>query len=155
MKQTLLAALALCLVVGAAGPAVAKDTPPKAFVKVSDALKNPGMAWIDGLGTLYVNPATLAQGGPFLGYDKKGRLVNVTYMFPLKAINGRHDFNNLGSAVKGLKIDHTDVVLSKAHPGVMEEHLHVINWLIPHAQEIKELGKYPLGFAMEHDHKGH
>src|SRR4051812_25898274 len=54
---------------------------PAGFVKVSDALKNSAMAFIPGLGTLYVDPKTL-PAGPFLGYDKQGKLVNVTYMLP-------------------------------------------------------------------------
>jgi hypothetical protein len=162
MKKTILAAVAAAMLVGFAGQAQAMsgmdamNHPPKGFVKVSDALKNPGMAWIPGLGTLYIDPSTLAQGGPFLGYDKKGHLVNVTYMFPLKALNEHHDFTNLGTSVMGLKIDHTDVTVSKAHPGVMEEHIHVINWLISHDKAMKELGEYPLGFGMTHGgHEGH
>jgi hypothetical protein len=158
MKTILAAALAVGLLATAA-PAMAdiQTKPPKGFVKVSDALKNPGMAWIPGVGTLYIDPATLAQGGPFLGYDKKGRLVNVTYMVPLKLLNAQHDFTNLGTAIAGLKVDHTDITYSQPHPGVMEAHVHVINWLIPHAKELKELGVYPLGGkpAKVEGHSGH
>ncbi|HEY9722040.1 MAG TPA: hypothetical protein V6D47_08490, partial [Oscillatoriaceae cyanobacterium] len=82
---------------------------PKGFVKVSDALKNPAMAFIPGLGVLYVNPSTLAQGGPFLDYDKAGHLLGATYMIPLSALSAKKDFDNLGSAIAGMKVDHTDI----------------------------------------------
>lgn len=132
----------------ASGAAVAKPAAksakpahlPAGFVKVADALKNPAMAFIPGLGTLYVDPKTL-PAGPFLGYDKKGKLVDVCYMVPLKSINEHHDWNNLGLAAKGLKVDHTDIYTSGAHPGVAEEHLHIVNWLIPVSEE-KALGEY-------------
>jgi hypothetical protein len=151
MKKTFLTALATVALIGFAGQAQAAsgadamNHPPKGFVKVSDALKNPGMAWIPGVGTLYIDPSTLAQGGPFLGYDKKGHLVNVIYMIPLKALNEHKSFTDLGGAVAGLKVDHSEISMSKAHPGVAEEHVHVINWLVSPAEQ-KTLGVYPLGF---------
>jgi hypothetical protein len=161
MKTPLFAALTAVALM--AGPAFAADGhaalnhAPKGFVKVSDALKNPNMAWIPGLGTLYIDPATLSQGGPFLGYDKQGHLTNVTYMISLADLNAHKNFNNLGTSMSGLKIDHTDIVLSHPHPGVMVDHVHVINWLVPHAQEAKTLGAYPLGFeaAGHSGHEGH
>ena len=36
----------------------------------------------------------------------------------------------------------------------MVEHVHVINWVIPHAQEAKTLGAYPLGYEAA-GHEGH
>jgi hypothetical protein len=130
----------------AAGAALAAptaaDKPPAKFVKVADALKNPGMAFIPGLGELWVDPATL-PAGPFLGYDKQGRLVNVTYMLPMKDFDKNKAWNGLGAAVAGKAVDHTDVHVSGAHPGVMERHVHVINWLVPHAEEVSRMGTYP------------
>lgn len=116
--------------------------PPAKFVKVSDALKNKGMEVLPGLGTLYVDPTTL-PAGPFLGYDKNGKLTNVTYMLPTAQLEKNMVWNNLGMSAKGLKIDHTDVHVSGAHPGVAERHVHVINWLIPHDVEVKQMGVYP------------
>ena len=116
--------------------------PPGGFVKVSDALKNPAMAFIPGLGTLYVDPKTL-PAGPFLGYDKAGRLVNVTYMLPSADLEKNKSWPNLGAAVKGLAVDHTEVHLSGAHPGVAERHVHVINWLISDAEKARRMGSYP------------
>lgn len=116
--------------------------PPAGFVKVSDALKNPGMAFVPGLGTLYVDPKTL-PAGPFLGYDKDGRLVNVTYMLPWADLEKNKAWPDLGGAAKGLKVDHTEVHVSGAHPGVMARHVHVINWLISDADKAKRMGSYP------------
>lgn len=138
------------LVVGAAiafsAPAFAaasiESKPPAGFVKVSDALQNKAMAFIPGLGTLYVDPKTL-PAGPFLGYDKSGRLVNVTYMLPTADIDKNKSWPVLGEAAKGLKIDHTEVHVSDAHPGVAERHVHVINWLISDAEKKKLIGNYP------------
>lgn len=116
--------------------------PPANFVKVSDALKNPGMAFIPGLGTLYVDPKTL-PAGPFLGYDKSGKLVNVTYMLPSADLEKNKSWPNLGVSVRGLAVDHTEVHVSGAHPGVAERHIHVINWLISDAEKKKRMGDYP------------
>lgn len=126
----------------AANQVVLRGKPPAGFVKVSDALKNPGMAFVPGLGTLFVDPKTL-PAGPFLGYDKKGELVNVTYMIPSAELAKNQSWPTLGTAVSGLKVDHTEVHVSGAHPGVMEQHLHVINWLISDAEKTKRLGQYP------------
>lgn len=116
--------------------------PPAGFVKVSDALKNPGMAFVSGLGTLYVDPKTL-PAGPFLGYDKNGELVNVTYMLPAADLEKNAAWPNLGTSLSGLKVDHTEVHVSGAHPGVMERHIHVINWLISDSEKKKRMGEYP------------
>lgn len=116
--------------------------PPAGFVKVSEALKNPAMAFVPGLGTLYVDPKTL-PAGPFLGYDKAGHLVNVTYMLPTSDLEKNKAWPALGTSVKGLKVDHTEVHLSGAHPGVTVRHLHVINWLISPAEKAKRMGEYP------------
>lgn len=137
------AAIALAL---PQAPAIAvpslKGKPPAGFVKVSDALKNPGMAFVAGLGTLYVDPKTL-PAGPFLGYDKEGKLVNVTYMLPYADLEKNASWPVLGTSVSGLKVDHTEVHVSGAHPGVMERHIHVINWLIPESEKKQRLGDYP------------
>lgn len=159
MKKTMFCALTAATLIGFAGQAQAAsgtdamNHPPKGFVKVADALKNQGLAWIPGIGTLYIDPSTLAQGGPFLGYDKKGHLVNVVYMIPLSALTEHKSFTNLGGSVSGLKVDHSEVVMSQAHPGVPTEHVHFINWVVSPAEQAK-LGKYPLGFEMG-GHEGH
>lgn len=143
MTNKLVAAAVVAVAMLAAPSALADSKPaglPSGFVKVSDALKNPAMAYIPGLGSLYVNPSTL-PAGPFFGYNKAGKLVNVTYMVPLKDVNAHKEWMNAGTAAKGKAVDHTDIYVSDAHPGVPEPHLHIVNWLIS-PSEAKAMGEY-------------
>ncbi len=101
-----------------------KKAPPGGeFKKVSTLVALP--EFIPGLGTLYVNPATL-PAGPFLAYDKKGRLVSTIYMIPIKDINGHKDFKDLMSVPE--KVNRVDMMYNAGHPGVPEPHYHVILW---------------------------
>jgi hypothetical protein len=52
-------------------------------------------------------------------------------MLPLKA------FTPLGEAVKGLKVDHTDVEFCPGNTAVPEPHYHVTLRLIGHADQEK------------------
>ena len=85
--------------------------------------------YLPGLGVLYVDPSTLPVG-PFLGYEKKGQLVNITYMVPLKDLHDHRNFQTLGAKLGSLKIEHTDFIYNPGHPGVEEPHYHIIEWLI-------------------------
>lgn len=124
-------ALALCLPLAlAACAAPATDTtmpPPANFKKVSSLVKLPD--FLPGLGTLYVDPATMPVG-PFLGYNHTGRLVNITYMVPLKDIDAHKSFESLGTVAAGMKLNHTDIQYNPGHPGVEEPHYHIVQWLI-------------------------
>lgn len=135
MKQSLFPlAVAAAL---AASPVPAADihtAPPASFKKVSSLVHLPD--YLPGLGTLYLDPAT-APVGPYLGYDKSGKLANVTYMIPLKQIEERKAFEDLGQAAAGVKIDHTDVTFNPGHPGMMEAHYHITLWLIPRSAQEK------------------
>jgi len=111
-----------------------QTAPPASFKKVSSLVQLPD--YVPGLGTLYVDPAT-APIGPYLGYDKSGKLASITYMIPLKSLSERKAFDDLGQAVAGLKVDHTDVMFNPGHPGMMEPHYHVTQWLIPRTAEEK------------------
>lgn len=114
----------------AAQPALAADvttTPPAVFKKVSSLVKLPD--YLPGLGTLYVDPATLPIG-PFLGYNHQGHLVNIIYMVPIRDLDGHKNFTDLGLAAEGMKINHTDIVFNPGHPGVEEPHYHIVQWLI-------------------------
>jgi hypothetical protein len=126
-----LAAVALSLPLMMVAPAVSAagitTSPPAKFKKVSTLVKLPD--FLPGLGTLYVDPATLPVG-PFLGYDHKGKLVNITYMVPLKDIDGHKNFETLGTVAAGVKLDHTDIQYNPGHPGVEEPHYHIVQWLI-------------------------
>lgn len=139
-KIAMVAGLAAALMAGAGWAAgKAKDihsSPPTNFKKVSSLVKLPD--YLPGMGTLYVDPATL-PAGPFLGYNKSGKLVNVIYMIPMKQLNDHKELEPLGEAVKGLKIDHTDLYFNPGHPGVEEPHYHITQWLINHEEHEKSM----------------
>ncbi|WP_217354619.1 hypothetical protein [Ruegeria atlantica] len=91
------------------------------YVKVSDVLPLP--EFIPGLGTLFVDPATL-PAGPFLAYDRDGRLSATVYMTPLDDLQNGVSFDglNLGSHT----VSSTDVYFNAGHPGVEKPHAHVV-----------------------------
>ena len=123
-------ALAVPLALAAPPTSFAADittSAPANFKKVSSLVKLPD--FVPGLGTLYVDPATLPIG-PFLGYGHKGKLINITYMVPLKDLDAHKSFDTLGTVAKGVKLDHTDIQYNPGHPGVEEPHYHVVQWLI-------------------------
>lgn len=97
--------------------------PGGTFQKVSELVELPD--FLPGVGTLYVDPATL-PAGPFLAYDRDGQLVSTIYMIPLAALEEHQAFQNLGAA--DARVDHVDVVYNAGHPGVAEPHYHVVVW---------------------------
>ncbi|HEX6979273.1 MAG TPA: hypothetical protein VF342_08230 [Alphaproteobacteria bacterium] len=107
-----------------------KAPPGGEYKKVSTLVPLP--EFIPGLGTLYVQPSTL-PAGPFLAYDRDGRLVSTIYMVPIKDMEARKAFNDL--AVGSNRVDHVDFYYNAGHPGVAEPHYHVVLWHIPAAQE--------------------
>ena len=120
-------ALALLLPGMMAAPAVAAagitTSPPANFKKVSSLVKLPD--FLPGLGTLYVDPATLPIG-PFLGYNHQGKLVNITYMVPLKDLDARKNFETLGGVAAGIKINNTEIQHTQKHPGAREPYRHSV-----------------------------
>lgn len=92
-----------------------KEAPPSNFKKVSTLVKLPD--WLPGMGTLYVDPATVPVG-PYMGYNRNGQLVNVIYMIPIKDFEQHKNLNDLGQKVAsmGLKVDHTSVEYNPGHP---------------------------------------
>jgi fermentation-respiration switch protein FrsA (DUF1100 family) len=131
MKRLPLAVLTSALGVGMlfASPdaAAAQRTAPPggAYKQVSTLVPLPD--FVPGLGTLYVDPATL-PAGPFLAYDHQGKLVSSIYMIPLKDMNARKAFSDLKVAQE--RADHVDIVFNAGHPGVAEPHYHVIVWYV-------------------------
>ncbi len=101
------------------------EPPGGAYKKVSTLVPLPD--FVPGLGTLYVDPATL-PAGPFLAYDHKGNLVSSIYMIPLKDMNAQKAFSGLKVAQE--RVDHVDIVFNAGHPGVAEPHYHVIVWYV-------------------------
>lgn len=114
----------------AAAQNVAKAPPGGDYKKVSQLVKLPD--FLPGIGTLYVNPATLPEG-PFLAYDHAGKLVSTIYMIPLKDLDAQKSITGL--AAPGGKVDHVSVVFNAGHPGVPEPHYHLVLWHVSKAQE--------------------
>lgn len=128
--------LALAIVAFSAQAASITSSPPADFKKVSSLVKLPD--FLPGLGTLYVDPKTLPIG-PYLGYNHKGKLVNIIYMIPLKDLDAHKNFETLGGVAAGVKINHTDVQYNPGHPGVEEPHYHIVEWLISPAAVKSEM----------------
>jgi hypothetical protein len=105
---------------------VASTAPGGDYQKVSDLVALP--EFIPGLGTLYVQPATL-PAGPFLAYDRDGRLVSTIYMIPLTDIEGQKQFDDL--AVGAENVVDVDMYYNAGHPGVEQPHYHVVLWHVP------------------------
>jgi hypothetical protein len=127
MKRLVSVALALVVVaaVGCSSAMAQRNSAPANYKKVSTLASLPD--FIPGLGTLWVDPATL-PAGPFLAYDKQGTLVSSVYMIPVKDITAHKAFNNL--AVAKEKVDHVDMYYNAGHPGVAEPHYHVVIWYV-------------------------
>ena len=115
----------ILLVPLAAGPALAQDAmtaPPAApFAQVSTLVPLP--EFIPGLGTLYVDPATL-PAGPFLGYDHDGKLSATIYMVPIEDLTAGTAFDGL--AVGSQTVTGVDIYYNAGHPGVEKPHAHVV-----------------------------
>jgi hypothetical protein len=120
-------ALGLLMMAGSAGPVAAQVVAPPggAFQKVSALVPLPD--FIPGMGTLYVDPKTLPVG-PFLAYDREGKLVSSIYMVPVKDFEAKKAFSNLGVAKE--KVDHVDLYYNAGHPGVAEPHYHIVVWYV-------------------------
>jgi hypothetical protein len=134
---TLGAVLGLCLLTTAPQTAAAQSKAPPggSYKKVSTLVALPD--FLPGLGTLYVDPATI-PAGPFLAYDHQGKLVSSIYMIPLKDMNAQKAFSDLKAAHEA--VDHVDIVFNAGHPGVAEPHYHMIVWHVS-AQRAAELAK--------------
>ena len=128
IKRSLqVAVVALALAAAGVTPAIAQPKAPPGgeFQKVSALVALPD--FLPGMGTLYVNPKTLPVG-PFLAYDRDGMLVSSIYMVPVKDLEAKKAFNNLGVAKE--KVDHVDLYYNAGHPGVAEPHYHVVVWYV-------------------------
>ena len=135
-KNLLVTALVALIAADVVSAADIHSSAPPNFKKVSSLVKLPD--YLPGMGTLHVDPSTL-PAGPFLGYSKAGKLVNVIYMVPMKQFEEHKTLGPLGTAVKGLKIDHTDMSFNPGHPGVEEPHYHITQWLISHEEHEKTM----------------
>lgn len=121
---------------GDADQSAALTAPPGGdYQKVSDLVPLP--EFIPGMGTLYVQPSTLPVG-PFLGYDRDGKLIHVTYMVPLSDLTSLKDFAGLDTIDGAVRVDHVDVTYNPGHPGVAVPHYHITLWTIS-ADEVSRL----------------
>ena len=94
-----------------------------AYQAVSDLVPLPNH--IPGIGTLYVDPATL-PAGPFAAYDKSGALVSTIYMIPLEDMQAETKF--AGLEVAGSSTTAVDMYYNAGHPGVDKPHYHIVLW---------------------------
>jgi hypothetical protein len=131
MRNATFAAVLLAAAVTAscaqAGDA-AMAPPGEPYKKVSDLVPLP--EFIPGLGSLYVDPATL-PAGPFLAYDKAGKYVSTVYMVPMDDLTAQRKFDGL--AVGG-PVDHVDLYYNAGHPGVEAPHYHIVLWAVSAAE---------------------
>lgn len=94
-----------------------------AYQAVSDLVPLPNH--IPGIGTLFVDPATLPVG-PFAAYNKSGSLVSTVYMVPLADMQAQTKF--AGLAVAGAATKSVDMYYNAGHPGVDQPHYHIVLW---------------------------
>lgn len=95
--------------------------PPAPYAKVSELVALPD--FLPGLGTLFVDPATL-PAGPFLGYDRDGKLAATIFMTPIEDLQGGTSYNDL--AVGSNEVTSVDIYFNAGHPGVDKPHAHVV-----------------------------
>jgi hypothetical protein len=133
MVRNILVGAALCALAVApvlAADDVGNEPPPAPYQKVSELVKLP--EFLPGIGTLYVNPKTLPDG-PFLAYDRQGKLVSTIYMIPLKELDAHKNIAELSAP--GGRVDHVSIEYNAGHPGVPEPHYHIVLWHVPKAEE--------------------
>lgn len=135
LKLAMLTAATAALSMSLASPTWAQSAdlttspPGNGYEQVSKLVKLPD--FIPGMGQLFVKPATLPVG-PFLAYDKQGKIVSSIYMVPLKDLTDHKTFDNLASGPD--KVDHVTIMYNAGHPGVEEPHYHVVLWYITAAE---------------------
>lgn len=128
----LVVAAAIAMAAPALAQQVTKAPPAEPYKKVSDLVRIPD--FIPGTGQLYVDPSTL-PAGPFLAYDRDGRLVSTVYMLPIEDLNPNKKFDDLKSP--GGAVDHVDIEFNPGHPGVEKPHVHVVLWHVARTEEAK------------------
>lgn len=102
-----------------------QEPPGGRYRKVSALVALPD--FVPGMGTLYVDPATL-PAGPFLAYDHQGHLASSIYMIPVRDLIAQKGFSGL--TIAHAPADHVDIVFNAGHPGVAAPHYHIVVWYI-------------------------
>lgn len=108
---------------GASGMVSIKEPPGGNYVKASTIAALP--SFFPGLGTLYVQPATLPVG-PFQAYDHEGNLVSTIYMVPIAQIEDHKRWDAVRSSP--LPVTFVDIYYNAGHPGVPVPHYHIVLW---------------------------
>ncbi|WP_440998091.1 hypothetical protein [Arhodomonas sp. SL1] len=101
--------------------ALHQSPPGEPYVPVSEALPLP--EFIPGLGVLFVDPGTL-PAGPFLAYDREGKLSATVYMTPFAALEDGVTYEELGVGLH--EVVGVDIHYNAGHAGVAEPHAHVV-----------------------------
>ena len=101
------------------------------YKKVSELVPLPD--FLPGLGTLYVQPSTL-PAGPFLAYDKTGKLVSTVYMVPLADIQAQKKLDEL--PVGDHNVQAVSMYYNAGHPGVPQPHYHIVLWHVPEEEAV-------------------
>ncbi|BCR04875.1 hypothetical protein DESUT3_19440 [Desulfuromonas versatilis] len=123
MRQLLTIVVALLALVAVACAGSMNAPPDAPYKKVSDLVPLP--EFLPGMGSLYVQPATLPVG-PFLAYDREGMLVSTIYMVPMEEMQQHKNFTGL--AVGSDQVKKVDLTYNAGHPGVEAPHYHVTIW---------------------------
>lgn len=123
MLAAILASASISATVAMAENAAPTEPPSGEYKKVSKLVPLP--EFIPGLGSLYVDPASLPVG-PFAAYDRSKKLVSTIYMVPIEDITNQTKFSNL--AVSGVVAHSVDMYYNAGHPGVEKPHYHVTIW---------------------------
>jgi len=123
MKKSFIIIAALLALIAPACAGTMKTPLDASYKKVSDLVALP--EFLPGMGTLYVRPETLPVG-PFLAYDRDGKLVATIYMVPLEEMQ-QHK-NHKGLEVGSEEIEQVDMAFNAGHPGVQTPHYHITIW---------------------------
>jgi len=123
MKTTFTLLILLLTLTAAAWSASTQAPPAAPYQKVSELVALPD--FLPGMGTLYVQPTTLPVG-PFLAYDRDGKLVASIYMVPLEELQKQQAFKGL--AVGNGTVKQVDLSYNAGHPGVPTPHYHITVW---------------------------
>ncbi|MGH7047392.1 MAG: DUF5602 domain-containing protein [Stellaceae bacterium] len=123
MFRNALVALGILALTAAPGFArgLEQAPPPAPYKKVSTLVPRP--SFLPGIGILYVDPKTLPEG-PWLAYDREGKLVSTIYMILLKDFDQHQNLVDL--AAPGGPVDHVSLYYNAGHPGVPEPHYHIV-----------------------------
>lgn len=112
---------------------IAKEPPAGPYRSLNELLDL--AHFVPGLGTLFVDPASLPVG-PYLGYDRNGRLINAIYVIIETGADGFDARADLERRFPGVRIDHVHEERNPGHAGDPEPHRHVIFWLISHEEHL-------------------